>query len=123
MATRRNSIVEQTASQLTEYFRRQRRSFELKIAPGGTEFQQRVWTGLCEIPFGETISYGDLARRIGRPTAMRAVGGASGKNPIAIIVPCHRVIGSDGTLVGFGGGLSVKQSLLQLESPLFSCDG
>ena len=101
--------------QLLEYFDGTRRDFELPLAPDGTAFQRRVWEELCRIPYGETISYGGLARRIRKPTASRAVGAANGRNPLAIVVPCHRVIGADGTLTGYGGGLTVKEALLALE--------
>lgn len=101
--------------QLLEYFGGARREFDLPLAPAGTAFQRRVWDELRRIPFGETVSYGELARRIGRPTASRAVGAANGRNPLAIVVPCHRVIGADGTLVGYGGGLPVKETLLSHE--------
>ena len=101
--------------QLREYFDSERRDFDLPLAPDGTDFQCRVWEELRRIPYGETISYGELARRIGQPTASRAVGAANGRNPLAIVVPCHRVIGTDGTLTGYGGGLPVKQALLALE--------
>ena len=101
--------------QLAQYFEGTRRHFDLPLSAEGTPFQRRVWDELRRIPFGETISYGELARRIGRPTASRAVGAANGRNPIAIVVPCHRVIGADGTLIGYGGGLPVKQALLALE--------
>jgi methylated-DNA-[protein]-cysteine S-methyltransferase len=101
--------------QLEEYFAGRRKVFDLDLAPEGTEFQRRVWERLLEIPYGETISYGTLARRVGNPAASRAVGLANGRNPIAIIVPCHRVIGSNGTLTGYGGGLPIKQKLLELE--------
>ena len=101
--------------QLSEYFDGTRRDFELPLAPDGTVFQRRVWDELCRIPYGETISYGELAHRIRKPTASRAVGAANGRNPLAIIVPCHRVIGADGTLTGYGGGLPTKQALLALE--------
>ncbi len=102
--------------QLDEYFAGQRQDFELDLAPEGTEFQRQVWEALREIPFGETWSYGELAHHIGRPTASRAVGAANGMNPIPVIIPCHRVIGSNGKLTGFGGGLDTKQFLLGLES-------
>ena len=102
--------------QLAEYFDGERRDFDLPLAPDGTTFQLRVWAELRRISYGETISYGELARRIGKPTASRAVGAANGRNPLSIVVPCHRVIGADGTLTGFGGGLPVKQALLDLES-------
>lgn len=101
--------------QLEEYFAGDRREFDLPLAARGTEFQHRVWAELRRIPFGETISYGELATRIGKPTASRAVGAANGRNPLPVVVPCHRVIGSDGRLTGFGGGLPTKQALLDLE--------
>ena len=101
--------------QLAEYFEGIRRDFDLPLAADGTAFQRRVWDELRRIPYGATISYGELARRIGQPTASRAVGAANGRNPLAIVVPCHRVIGADGTLTGYGGGLPVKQALLALE--------
>lgn len=104
------------ARQLDEYFARRRRSFDLPLALGGTEFQRQVWTTLAEIPYGETISYGELARWVGRPGASRAVGQANGANPIAIILPCHRVIAADGSIGGYGGGLPTKRMLLALES-------
>jgi methylated-DNA-[protein]-cysteine S-methyltransferase len=103
-------------SQLRAYFMGQRKTFELTLAFEGTEFQKKVWTALCSIPYGQTISYKELAERIGNPKAVRAVGAANGANPIPIIVPCHRVIGSDGSLTGFGGGLPLKKRLLELES-------
>lgn len=101
--------------QLSEYFAGKRQGFDLKIAPRGTAFQERVWQELRKIPFGGTASYGEIAERIGNSKASRAVGMANGKNPIPIIVPCHRVIGKDGSLTGFGGGLDVKKQLLALE--------
>jgi methylated-DNA-[protein]-cysteine S-methyltransferase len=101
--------------QLRDYFAGQLRQFNLPLAPQGTEFQQQVWEALCAIPYGQTVSYGEVARSLGRPSASRAVGAANGKNPIPIIIPCHRVIGSGGSLVGFGGGLPIKQRLLALE--------
>jgi methylated-DNA-[protein]-cysteine S-methyltransferase len=103
------------ARQLREYFGGTRRRFDLALSPEGTEFQRRVWRALTEIPFGETWSYGQLARRIDHPNASRAVGLANGRNPIAVIIPCHRVIGADGSLTGFGGGLARKQWLLDHE--------
>ena len=102
-------------SQLTEYFAGQRQRFELSLAPEGTPFQQRVWRELQEVPYGVTISYGQLAARIGQPTASRAVGLANGSNPLAIVIPCHRVIGANGKLTGYGGGLPIKEQLLALE--------
>ena len=101
--------------QILQYFEGERRDFDLPLAPAGTAFQRRVWDELRRIPYGETVSYGELARRVGRPTASRAVGAANGRNPLAIVVPCHRVIGADGTLVGYGGGLPVKEALLAHE--------
>ena len=102
--------------QLTEYFDGERKEFDLPLSLAGTEFQLRVLDELQRIPYGETTSYGDIAARIGKPQAMRAVGAANGRNPIPIIVPCHRVIGRSGDLTGFGGGLDAKQALLQLEA-------
>ncbi len=102
--------------QLTEYFSGTRREFDLDLELSGTEFQVRVLRALQEIPYGETVSYGEIARRIGRPKAVRAVGAANGRNPIPIVVPCHRVIGSSGDLTGFGGGLDTKEALLRLEA-------
>jgi len=101
--------------QLREYFARQRRAFDLLLAPEGTAFQLATWQALTQIPSGQTISYVELARRVGRPTASRAVGAANGANPLPIVVPCHRVIGADGSLTGFGGGLPAKRALLELE--------
>ena len=102
--------------QLSEYFAGNRQEFDLKIAPQGTTFQKLVWQELQKIPFGQTTSYGEIAKRVGNSKASRAVGMANGKNPIPIIVPCHRVIGKDGSLTGFGGGLDVKRQLLKLEN-------
>jgi methylated-DNA-[protein]-cysteine S-methyltransferase len=102
--------------QLFEYFDGKRKDFDLPLSLNGTEFQLRVLEELQRIPYGETTSYGDIAKRIGRPKAMRAVGAANGRNPIPIIVPCHRVIGSGGDLTGFGGGLATKEALLRLEA-------
>lgn len=101
--------------QLEAYFQGRLRAFDLPIAPRGTPFQLRVWAELRRIPYGRTISYGELARRLGDPKLTRAVGAANGANPISIIIPCHRVIGADGSLVGYGGGLDVKRGLLALE--------
>jgi len=101
--------------QLTEYFAGQRQDFDLPLAPGGTEFQRQVLDELRKIPYGTTRTYGEIAARIGRPRAVRAVGAANGWNPIPIIIPCHRVIGASGDLTGFGGGLPVKEALLRLE--------
>ncbi|UCF91476.1 MAG: methylated-DNA--[protein]-cysteine S-methyltransferase [Desulfobacterales bacterium] len=102
-------------AQLQAYFAGERREFDLPLALEGTPFQREVWMALREIPYGATVAYADLARRIGRPHAFRAVGAANGRNPLPIVVPCHRVIGSDGTLTGYGGGLHIKAALLALE--------
>lgn len=102
--------------QLAAYFAGELRVFNLDAVGQGTPFQQKVWTALCEIPYGETISYGELARRIGQPTAARAVGLANGQNPISILVPCHRVIGANGALTGYGGGIERKRWLLAHEA-------
>jgi methylated-DNA-[protein]-cysteine S-methyltransferase len=102
--------------QLDAYFAGELETFDLRLAPAGTAFQLRVWEELTRIPFGETISYGELAGRLGEPRAVRAVGLANGRNPISIVVPCHRVIGADGSLVGYGGGLERKRWLLEHEA-------
>ena len=102
--------------QLEEYFQNNRRRFELELEPEGTEFEYRVWRAVQRIPFGSTDTYGEIARRLGKPDAARAVGHANARNPIAIIVPCHRVIGSDGDLTGYAGGLDRKKWLLDMES-------
>jgi len=102
--------------QLGEYFAGERTSFEIPLRMQGGEFQRRVWAELERIPYGETASYGEIARRVSAPTASRAVGAANGRNPIAIIVPCHRVIGASGSLTGYGGGLECKRALLDLEA-------
>jgi methylated-DNA-[protein]-cysteine S-methyltransferase len=102
-------------SQLLEYFEGRRRTFDYPLAPKGTPFQLAVWNALLEVPYGDTITYAELARRIGKPSAVRAVGAANGANPIPVIIPCHRVIGSNGTLTGYGGGIERKQWLLALE--------
>jgi methylated-DNA-[protein]-cysteine S-methyltransferase len=108
-------VLDAAASQLRSYFAGELTRFDLPLALEGTSFQRSVWTGLLTIPYGETVSYGDLARRIGQPSASRAVGLANGRNPVAIIVPCHRVIGADGSLTGYGGGMDRKRYLLALE--------
>jgi len=113
----------ETVRQLEEYFAGLRDTFDLPLRPQGTPFQQRVWAALREIPCGETWTYGELAAHIGSPTAARAVGLANGKNPIGVIVPCHRVVGSDGSLTGYGGGLDRKQALLDHERKLPSGTG
>lgn len=102
--------------QLRAYFAGELEQFDLPLAPAGTEFQRKVWSALQRIPYGETRSYGELAREVGNSNASRAVGAANGQNPIPVIIPCHRVVGSDGGLTGFGGGLETKQRLLELET-------
>jgi methylated-DNA-[protein]-cysteine S-methyltransferase len=107
--------LHEARSQLQAYFAGRLRAFDLPLAPAGTEFQQRVWLELLRIPYGATASYGEIARRIGEPHAVRAVGAANAQNPLAIVIPCHRVVGSDGGLTGYGGGLAVKRFLLDHE--------
>jgi methylated-DNA-[protein]-cysteine S-methyltransferase len=109
------TILEETRGQLQDYFEGRRRDFTVPLAPAGTPFQQQAWNALLDIPYGQTRSYGEQARSIGRPSATRAVGAANGRNPIAIIIPCHRVVGADGSLTGYSGGLEVKRYLLNLE--------
>lgn len=111
-------VLAQAARQLGEYFAGQRRNFSLPLAADGTEFQRLVWQALSAIPFGELRSYRDIALVVRRPRAVRAVGAANGRNPLPIVVPCHRVIGSDGSLTGFAGGLAIKRQLLELEGAL-----
>ena len=111
-------LLREARHQLEEYFDGQRRSFELPLAPQGTPFQREVWLALADIPYGSTISYAQLALRVGRPAAMRAVGAANGRTPLPIVLPCHRVIGADGSLTGFGGGLPTKHFLLKLEGAI-----
>ena len=113
-----NAVLRNAAKQLDEYFAGKRRDFDLPLSPHGTEFQRGVWKTLATIPYGETISYAQLAQRVGKPNASRAVGAANGRNPLPIVLPCHRVIGADGSLTGFGGGLPTKQFLLKLEGAL-----
>ena len=108
-------ILDRAAAELEAYFRGELREFRTPLSATGTAFQQRTWTALGEIPYGERWSYAQLARRIGRPKAVRAVGAANGRNPISIVTPCHRVIGSNGALTGFAGGLAAKEHLLRLE--------
>jgi methylated-DNA-[protein]-cysteine S-methyltransferase len=108
-------VLAEAAMQLDEYFAGRRTEFALPLAPSGTPFQREVWTELIRVRYAETSTYAEIARRIGRPAAVRAVGAANGRNPIPIVIPCHRIIGSDGRLVGFGGGLEMKQFLLRLE--------
>ena len=113
-----HATLRETRKQLRAYFNGELRDFDLPLAPEGTDFQCKVWRTLAGIGYGETISYAELARRVERPTAMRAVGAANGRNPLPIVLPCHRVIGADGSLTGFGGGLPTKRFLLELEGAL-----
>jgi len=112
---RPSETTDAARQQLDEYFRRERTAFDLPLLFVGTEFQKRVWAELLRIPYGATLSYGEMARNLGIPRAVRAVANANGANPISIIAPCHRVIGSNGTLTGYGGGLETKRYLLELE--------
>ena len=109
------AVLKEAGKQLMDYLTGKRKSFALPLAPKGTEFQQKVWRALQEIPCGETRSYGDVARSIGQPKASRAIGMANNKNPILILIPCHRVVGANGKLVGYAAGLQVKEYLLKLE--------
>jgi methylated-DNA-[protein]-cysteine S-methyltransferase len=115
-ATRDDRGLRAVVTQLDAYFAGTRTTFDLPLAPEGTAFQKKVWAALRRIPYGDTASYGQIARAIGKPAASRAIGGANHRNPIAIIVPCHRVIGADGSMTGYGGGLRRKRLLLDLES-------
>lgn len=110
------AVHRQAIAQLREYLAGERRSFDLPLNPVGTEFQRQCWAALQRIPYGQTVSYQDIANAIGNPKAVRAVGAANGANPISIVIPCHRVIGKSGKLVGFGGGLPLKEKLLALEA-------
>ena len=111
-----SDVIEKTVIQLDEYFARQRTTFDIPLIFVGTDFQKAVWQELLNIPYGATVSYGELSRRLGNPKAVRAVAAANGANPISIFVPCHRVIGSNHKLVGYGGGLAAKKGLVELES-------
>jgi methylated-DNA-[protein]-cysteine S-methyltransferase len=113
---RDEDALAEPSRQLREYFASERTDFELALAPAGTPFQRQVWEALRAIPYGTTVSYGEIARAVGQPGAARAVGGANNRNPIAIVIPCHRVIGASGSLTGYGGGLERKRTLLALES-------
>ena len=115
-------VLVAAAAQLSEYFAGDRRRFDLPLDLVGTDFQKQAWSALAEVPYGETSSYGEQARRIGRAGAFRAVGAANGKNPVPIVLPCHRIVGSDGSLTGFAGGLECKQRLLALERDQQSLD-
>jgi methylated-DNA-[protein]-cysteine S-methyltransferase len=110
-----NAILKRAEKQMKEYFAGKRTQFDLPLAPSGTDFQMRVWKAMQKIPFGQVLTYGQLARVVNRPAASRAVGAACGRNPLPIVVPCHRVVGSTGSLTGFGGGLEMKQWLLEHE--------
>jgi len=109
-------VLRKAEKELGEYFAGRRRHFTVALDFAGTDFQKKVWKALLDIPFGETRSYGQIARKLGKPSAMRAVGAANGRNPISIIAPCHRVIGANGALTGFAGGLKAKEALLALEA-------
>lgn len=108
-------LLKEAARQLESYFAGELKEFSLPLEPSGTDFMRQVWSALCEIPFGKTATYGEIAQRIGRPKAARAVGLANNRNPIPIFIPCHRVIGADGSLTGYAGGLDMKKKLLDLE--------
>ncbi|HBR03236.1 MAG TPA: methylated-DNA--[protein]-cysteine methyltransferase [Ruminiclostridium sp.] len=116
------SLLREAAGQLQEYFLGKLRRFDLPLSPEGTAFQKSVWRALCEIPYGETRTYGEIAREIGNKRACRAVGMANNKNPAVIVIPCHRVIGANGKLVGYGGGLDMKAYLLNLEKKVLGAD-
>jgi methylated-DNA-[protein]-cysteine S-methyltransferase len=117
-STQANAISRLAAKQLNEYFKGQRRHFDLPLAPKGTDFQQSIWQKLLDVQYGQTASYLDIAMAIDKPKACRAVGAANGKNPISIVIPCHRIVGSNGTLTGYAGGLSRKSFLLSLEQEI-----
>jgi len=110
-----NYIIEETVTQLNEYFEGKRKYFTIKLSPKGTDFQKQVWNELLNIPYGKTASYSDIAIAIGNPKAVRAIGNANNKNPIPIIIPCHRIIGKNRKLIGYAGGLDIKKALLNLE--------
>ena len=111
-----SAVADAACQQLREYFAGERHEFDLPLDLVGTDFQVEVWTSLADIPYGETATYGEQATRIGRPTAVRAVGAANGRNPVSIVLPCHRVVGADGQLTGFAGGMDAKRFLLDLEA-------
>lgn len=116
VAQRESELTWEASRQLAEYFQGTRSVFNLPLAPEGTEFQKKVWRALLEIPYGHTASYGEIAARLGKPKASRAVGMANHRNPIIVIIPCHRVIGANGSLVGYGAGIDLKKRLLDLEA-------
>lgn len=115
---RDDALLAQCARELTEYFGGRRRRFDIALAPEGTPFQQRVWAEIARVPWGETVSYGELARRAGAAGRARAAGAATGRNPIGVAIPCHRIVGADGNLTGYAGGLERKRALLELEGVL-----
>jgi methylated-DNA-[protein]-cysteine S-methyltransferase len=117
LSTEIPSVLKEAITQLNEYFDKTRTRFTFKLNPKGTDFQQKVWEGLLEIPYGKTMSYLELSKKLGDMKAIRAVASANGKNPLWIVVPCHRVIGTDGSLTGYAGGLWRKKALLELENP------
>lgn len=119
---RETEVLREARVQLAAYFSGQLRAFDLPLAPRGSPFQLRVWRALRDVPYGTTCSYSDVARRLGNASATRAVGAANGRNPLPIVVPCHRVIGADGSLTGYGGGLAIKRFLLRLEGALRETD-
>jgi len=114
-----SAVLRAAHAQLDQYFAGSRKRFELPLAPNGTSFQRAVWNAIAQVPWGETLTYAALASRAGHPGSARAAGAATGRNPLSIIVPCHRIVGSDGSLTGYAGGLDRKQKLLALERPLF----
>ena len=116
-ATHDSARLSEVRRQIADFFDRRSETFDLKLNPAGTPFQQKVWRALCDIPFGQTVSYQHIARLLGDINAVRAVGTANNRNPIALIIPCHRVIGKDGSMVGYGGGVALKRVLLDFESP------
>jgi methylated-DNA-[protein]-cysteine S-methyltransferase len=113
-----SSPLRECIRQLAEYFAGKRRDFDLPLAPRGTPFQERVWNEIARVPYGKTISYGELAKRAGAPGQARAAGAATGRNPVGVVIPCHRIVGADGSLTGYAGGLDRKQRLLELEGVL-----
>lgn len=115
LESNKSPLIKETIEQLEEYLQGKRKSFDIPLDPKGTEFQKSVWNELLKIPYGETCSYGEIAKRIGNPKAARAIGMANNRNPISIVIPCHRVIGASGKLVGYGGGIAIKEKLLNLE--------
>ena len=123
VAVENHPILDQASAQLAEYFSGKRQVFDVPLDPQGTEFRKRAWKQLCKIPYGKTVSYGEQARGMGDAKKARAIGQANGENPICIIIPCHRVIGANGALTGFGGGITVKKFLLELEKTVIAAQG